>query len=156
MGSGYMYRCTQCRRKYEVFEGVGFLFPMTCKETMEEILRGKHGEERQRVALDTPGVRIDARNVVYMCPACGRWEVATDLTLYAPSASKGTTQNAAGQQEEGCMLPDRKGYRVVLPFAPECAACHAPMRPATEREIAALPCPRCGTPNHPLGSVCWD
>lgn len=150
MGMGLEYKCRSCGKRYQIYPGMGMLYPHVYQELLLEIKDGKHGKERQRVCLETPQVAINAQNVVFLCKECGKWRAGKDLTLYAPDDLK-------NQEDENHIPYDiSKGYHVVLEYVKKCGKCREPMKIATDEEMQHLSCPKCGEPNEPRGYIMWD
>lgn len=37
MGTGYLFKCKNCKKRYSVQLGIGFLFPKVYRETLESM-----------------------------------------------------------------------------------------------------------------------
>ncbi len=85
MGQAYDYTCKKCHYHYPVFIGIGFSYYEFYRNKLAEISEGSYGIEWKNLLDQTPFAAIDASSVVYICSSCNRWEIGTNITLYAPN-----------------------------------------------------------------------
>ena len=45
MGNGFNWKCDDCGYTFKAFLGVGFMFPMVYRETVQDMKRGKFGKQ---------------------------------------------------------------------------------------------------------------
>ena len=164
MGQGYSYTCKKCKHKYGVNPGVGMMYPTVYRDTLNDISKGVYGSELQELFNSTPYAAIDAGNTVYICSGCGSWELAKDLTLYAPNDPDSIPQKQYGIKTvaEWGYVPYvmrwdlEEEYHVVKRHYHRCSKCGKQMHKASSTELKNLPCPKCGSANQADGAIMWD
>ncbi len=169
MGRGFNYHCDNCGKDYRVRLGVGMAHPSTCEETLARVKEGKYGQDLKEAAESETYVGVDAALKLYVCDACGHWDVYADASVYGladkergPSAMFGTRTI-----EEWGFIPyttgweDEIGFRVIKEFRPPCEKCGREMQ-AIEAdedsdETPVLKCPNCGSElSTGVMNVLWD
>ena len=151
MGQGFQFVCKKCKFEYEVFPGIGMLYPLACRDLAKAIESGKYGKKRQKMFKETPDVRVNAETVVFICDECKCWKEATDLSLYAPDILKD-----ASVKKNDDEYYSMDGYHVVMGYTKLCPKCRKAMRLATDKEINHLTCPRCGAKGSRGMMLMWD
>lgn len=142
MGSGYWFKCNNCRKRYTVQLGIGYLYPKVYRETVEAITNGDYGKKWQNLYSGTQGAVVDASQKLFICDNCNNWENAKDLSIYDP----GNTQ----QDTDQIVMPHelQQHYHLVKEHTQTCSKCGAPMRKVPDDNIpSVLPCPKCGSAN---------
>ena len=84
MGTGYICKCPECGYTLEAFLGVGMMYPITMREEIKKLKKGRYGEQGMRFFKEHPNGSITCENVVTRCTACGNLEVKYDFDLLAP------------------------------------------------------------------------
>ena len=164
MGKGYAYRCKKCRNKYSVHLGVGMRYPSVYQEKLAEIARGVYGTELKDLINSTDYVAIDASRVIYICSSCNKWELGTDVTLYAPNDPESISKKQYGIKtvEEWGYVPYvldwelKRDYHVLKRYYHKCEKCGQFMHKASSEEEQNLQCPECGEPNKAKNIIMWD
>jgi len=164
MGEGYSYTCKICNHKYWVTTGVGMMYPMVYQDTLNAIAKGKYGSKLKELFNSTPYAAIDAANTVYICGECCSWELARNLTLYAPNNPDDIPQKQYGIKTvaEWGHVPYvmpwnlEEEYHIVKRHYHHCSKCGKRMHKASSTELVNLPCPKCGSANHADGTIDWD
>ena len=163
MGNGLSFRCNKCGYEIVASYGIGYLFPITYKETVEAIKAGKYGQEWKELYEHTPGAAINAEMDFYTCSYCGSFANEPNLTMYAPNDPEiSKTHNerfSISHPAEGCeyvMLYElRENYRRVKAFIHKCPGCGKRMHKYKQGEL--LKCPECKSGIMEFdGMVCWD
>lgn len=164
MGFGYLYSCSKCRKRYSVHAGIGMMFPDVYKELIQEFKDGKHGEEARGLLRDIKYAAVDAEEVVYVCKACGYWEMGHDDSIYAPN-----DPNAIARKRYGIKTVKEWGYvpyvmkmdlvddyHILKRYFHKCCKCGKRMHKASDKEMQHLPCPKCGAQNDFKDAMLWD
>ena len=146
MGNGYDYKCRKCHHRYQIFTGIGRLYPKTLEKTVSAIKAGAFGAEWKEAYEKTPGAAIYASNEVFICEDCRKWKEEVDVSIYAPDDPKSRSE----------MLFPTDGFHVVKEYRPVCPKCGGLMRKASKEELMNLPCPKCGTENGMDNFIMWD
>ena len=166
MGSGIELKCSECGKKYSAWTGIGFMFPEVYKETLNDVKKGKYGEEWKALSLSEELVAVDAEKYLYVCPKCGHWIVERGLSLYAPKDLDQLKKKQYGIKtvEEWGEVPYvmsmdlKENYHILKRRIHKCKKCDGIMHKATPEEERNLSCPDCG--GAPLegyiGFVNWD
>jgi predicted RNA-binding Zn-ribbon protein involved in translation (DUF1610 family) len=164
MGTGYIFKCKNCRKKYSVFLGIGSLFPKVYRETLKDIDEGKYGEEWQRLYRETPYAAVDAESELFICDKCGNWNVSKNLSLYAPNEPQRIKEKQYGSKNEDKLgyvpyvmrFDLEQEYHLLKDYAHLCSKCGTVMKRADDVPFV-LPCPKCGADNEMEPSlVMWD
>lgn len=163
MGNGVVYTCGECGREFDVFLGIGRMFPRASQEMGERVSGGAFGLEAQRLyeanacAGTSPVLRL------YVCDDCGHWENTADASLFVPdesAAGHGVFDGLVTFGEDGhpeCIpaMP-YEGWRMLWRFQPSCPKCERPMREVDPPPIA-LRCPFCGSESSKeTDFIMWD
>ena len=164
MGQGYSYRCKKCGHEYSVDPGMGMLYPNVFRERLAEIAEGAYGTELKDLIDNTDYAAIDASSVVYICSYCNRWELGTDVTLYAPNDPESIAKKQYGilTVEEWGYVPYvtrwnlEREYHVLKRYYHKCEKCGRRMHKASDYEEQNLSCPKCGEPNSTDRFFFWD
>lgn len=153
MGKGYVFECSCCGKIFSVFPGAGVSFPTIYASIFESIKRGEYGEEMKKIVSNEPFTAVDAENYLFKCSACGHWEVAPGMSLYAPNNIKTYIQKRYGQNTIGELKFGQyvtfdelqKSFHVIKRFLRPCPVCGKRLRKADkEEDFVFLPCPACG------------
>ena len=166
MGSGYLYVCKNCKKRYSVQLGVGKLFPQIYEETTRLIDRGHYGPEWQKIYRHTPYVAVDAALELYLCDNCRNWKSDKNLSLYEPNdiAQIKTRRYGIKTVEEWGHIPYvldfelEQDYHLIKEYPHTCDKCGNPMRKIDKDHIPdILSCPKCGSDNErkPV-MMMWD
>ena len=163
MGNGISFRCNKCGYETVASYGIGFLFPITYKETVEAIKTGDHGREWKELYEHTPGAAINAEMEFYICAHCGSFVNEPNLAIYAPydpEISKIHNECfSVANPAVGCEYVMRyeleENYRLVKAFVHKCPECGKRMHKYKPGE--QLKCPECKTGTMELdGTLMWD
>ena len=164
MGLGYSYKCSKCKKKYEVFMGIGMLYPQVYEETVTKVKNGKLGKEWKNLFEKTDNVAIDVEDHVYCCPECKAWKKEKGLSLYVP-ANKYALEDVKsglpifyGEDSIPAMMGEKPDYSLLKEYEHKCKKCGTKMHEASEEELMSLPCPKCGGEPDPgkIGLINWD
>lgn len=163
MGDGYRFKCKECGHEYNVFLGIGFMFPEEYRKTVEEASTGKYGEEWKQLMNSQKYMDIDAEEALYTCD-CGGWKVEKGLSIYAPIHPEKVAKSKFGIKtvEEWGYVPyvmhfDRpKRYKLVKEYKHMCDKCEKEMHKVSEVESPNLSCPKCGCINATNDKLLWD
>ena len=161
MGSGHAYKCSRCGENYEVYTGIGFLFPQEYRKLITDMKKGRYGEERKELFKKIPLLAVDAEKEYYECEECGYWNVSECKDLYKPKNVDKILKQEHGDKtvEDLGEVPYVMGYdlkhnyELIQKYDHRCPKCEGHMK---KRNIRNVCCPRCGTKNKPLGNVMWD
>ena len=161
MGQGYTYVCKECGGMYNVYTGVGMLFPAAYRETLKEIADGKFGSRRKKLYKKIPYLAVDAEECYYECEDCGYWSVEKVLDLYEPKNVEKIRTRKFGEKtvEEMSEVPYvtsydlKKDYILVDRYEHKCPECHGLMK---KKNKTIISCPVCRTKNRPAENVFWD
>ena len=165
MGKGYCFTCKKCGCEYQVFSGVGFLFPDFYRDEIVKIANGEFGSELEEAYEKTRWAVINADHVVYVCNSCKHWSLEIDHTLYAPNDPEKIAKKKYGEKtvEGWGYVPYvfsselKEDYHVIRRHYQKCEYCRRRMHKATKEETRFLPCPECGEINEEGGSaIYWD
>ena len=149
------YRCSKCGHVYYVFTGPASNYPAQYYGVMQDIRAGEYGEEWKTAFEKTPFAAFNAVELLYLCDDCNVWEVAADITLYAPNDVEKIKKKRYGDDTVG-----KLGYvpyvtvdelktdcHVVKQYVRKCECCEKPMRKVPDRERVKLRCSMCGAVN---------
>ncbi len=150
MGYGFTYKC-KCGHEYSVSSGIGYMYPLTCKEELEKIENGEYGEDWKQAAIDCgPNLKIGIENKVFMCSDCNTWEELSEITLYKP------INNISKDNAQYFMSGD-EGYKAYKRTVYNCPQCGKKMKTLSEEDLNVLPCPICGEFNErETDLIMWD
>lgn len=81
MPHGYVYKCQSCQRRYEVLFESTQPSAVDIARALNDLKKGKYGENMLKAFQDTPNATIDARSRLFTCESCGRWSNTPDLTI---------------------------------------------------------------------------
>lgn len=84
MGTGYGCTCNKCGYSYHANLGVGFMFPIVYKETVEAMKKGDYGVQGKKFFEEHPDGAIACETVIARCTECGECGQVSDLTMYVP------------------------------------------------------------------------
>lgn len=151
LGRGYYFYCTKCKEEHFFYVGVGMLFPMVYKKTVENIKSGKYGKEWKSFFEKYPNGMINAYKEVYYCPKCHLAKSQLNLSFYKP-----LDPNEPEVTDVSYQL-DFSKYSLVKEYTHICRQCDQNMRNAA-RNIWLMPvnCPKCGERMTYGGKLLWD
>lgn len=141
MGAEWNLLCPKCGTEYSVRLGIGYVFPLEYKETVNEIKAGKYGTDWQKLFGSVPGAAVNAEAEFYVCAFCGGFSNEKNLSVYSP---KGKSREAHTDQtgSKYCTLDDLKeGYRLVKSYVHKCPECGKRMHKYRPGDL--LKCPHC-------------
>ena len=150
MGAGYSKMCPKCGFEFESLEGIGFLFPLVYKETVEDAKRGKLGDKIKEFFQEHEDGAINAERVTLCCDKCGCLSMDKDLTMYIPT-------------EDGVPFEDLEYltkndldmyYEEYAKYEHRCDECGGTMRILDKNED--MLCPECKIPMVEEQIICWD
>ncbi len=165
MGTGYSLHCRKCGYKISAGLGIGYMYPLAWKQTMEEARAGEYGETIRRFLEEHPDGTLIPENVLLQCTSCGNLDSGVDLSMYIrrPEVSRrehGRWSVAAPNEGAEYVSPmDRDDDQTYVLYARGniCEKCGKLMRPITDKELDAqrskgkgpeteseIPCPKCG------------
>lgn len=165
MGAGFTAKCKKCGFLFDVFYGVGFLYPETYTEAIEEAKNGKYGEEIKSFLEIHSDAAINAERVVMQCEECKNLEIGDDLSVFLPK-----NKDSDGEKEKliwSIAFP-AEGYKFVAPwelkenyikmieYSHKCSKCSGNMKIIPEEELNSLCCPKCGGEMEDVGRIYWD
>jgi DNA-directed RNA polymerase subunit RPC12/RpoP len=167
MGQGLSFKCSKCGKEYSASWGIGFFFPQVYKDLLDNVKKGKYGQEWKELSLSTEYVAVDAEEYVYICKKCGHWVVEPGLSLYAPNDVKTLKKKQYGiknVEEWGeppyVMSSDlQEDYHILKRKIHKCTKCSGTMHKAADKELNGLCCPDCGgapDENADVGIILWD
>ena len=84
MGQGCFCSCEKCGSQYNIFLGVGMLYPRIYEELIQSIKNGEYGLEMQEIVKSDEFVAVDAEQKLFVCEKCKDWKVDCGLDLYEP------------------------------------------------------------------------
>lgn len=165
MGKGYGFKCKKCRKEFEIFLGVGMMFPDVYKSTIQEIYDGKYGEEWKILADSHEYAAIDCAYTLYKCD-CGHWEISMPLDLYEPKNKEFIRKKQYGIKnvEEWGYVPYvmshnlATNYNLIKKYPHRCPECGNEMKKTNITDLTEIRCPRCGNPNatESCKRINWD
>ena len=164
MGTGYRYVCSKCKEEYEVFQGIGMLFPTTYKNLVDKIKKGEYGKEWKELFETTKNVAVDAETHIYCCSECRSWNAEPGISLYVAvndSAIEDVKNGYAVFYDDDsipAMMGNKPEYRLLKEYEHKCKKCGSVMHETGNEEICSLPCPKCGSApdmEH-FGIINWD
>lgn len=168
MGDQFCFTCEHCHHEYAAHIGRGFGYDEIYRARIAAIKAGAYGPARQEALNKTPGAVINADYVLYICNSCKAWEVSTDISLYAPnrpedmpskSNEKKTPIKARAVQLFRYIQKKQyffEQYHLMRRYYHRCSRCGKRMHKASQDEMVALPCPKCGRINQVRESRMWD
>ena len=151
MGSGGKMVCPHCDYEFQRSEGVGFLFPMQYKETVEKAKSGKLGKEMKQFFSEHTDGAINAYYVTLCCDDCGELSSGMDLTMYIPKPEKPSVTKR-GKWSDLCSGDGinyvmeyelEEDYVEYMKYPHKCKKCKGKMHVVQEDED--LKCPHCKT-----------
>ena len=151
MGQGFDYRCCKCGYEFSALLGVGYAYPLTYKETMQEAREGKLGEDIKKFLEGNPQGAIDPKNVVAQCKICGEYEQVQDLSMYIPKETKGEKLN-----KDIDFVVDFKDYKLEKKYDHKCSTCGGKMKILRGKALDSLTCPRCKSEMERVEGFLWD
>ncbi len=162
MGHGFTMTCNKCWYSYSCKEGIGFMFPMVYKETVEKAKAGKMGKKLKTFFEEHPDGAINAEYVTLYCEKCGDLRNKMDLTMYIPKGEKPRMSPNARwsvafpHQAEKYVMSDEleEFYEKYEDYPHKCGKCRGKMRVVKEGEI--LHCPKCNEPLEISEEIMWD
>ena len=166
MGTGYLFKCKNCKKRYSVQLGIGMMFPEVCRETLDDMENGEYGEELQKLCKETPYAAVNVEREMFMCDKCGNWKVSENLSLYAPNDPEQIRAKQYGIKtvDEWGYVPYvtsldlEQDYHLLKEYRHICSKCGSVMKKIDDDNIPGiLPCPYCGTDNGMEPSIMlWD
>ena len=162
MGSGYTKTCPKCGFKFHSSTGIGYMFPLTYRETVQKARDGGLGKELQSFFKEHTDGAIDAEYVNLCCEKCGHLDCGMDLTMYVPDEKKmAEDKQGRGDVEKPhedtdyVMRDDLEEYYTEFAKYPHtCKKCGGSMRILKEDE--ELVCPECKVPLKTADMIMWD
>ena len=164
MGTGYLFKCKNCKKRYSVQLGIGFLFPKVYRETLETIDNGMYDEEMQKLFRETPYAAVDAERELFICDNCGNWKVDANLSLYARNDIELLKRRSYGEKaveelgHEPCVMRFdlEENYHLIREYSHICSKCGNVMKKNSDIIPSMLLCPKCGTENEVANLMQWD
>lgn len=171
MGTMRLYKCGKCGYSRELHLGIGMMYPSVSAAMKESIQAGEYGPELKAAyeGCELPAVRPE--EMVYVCPACGFWDVYRDASVYEPADIEAAKKKQYGIKtaEEWGGIPylmnyeiESGRYRLIGNYEPECPECGGRMAPSPviaeeEPDAGAIKCPECGSTDATIAeSGLWD
>lgn len=161
MGDGYELKCKRCSYTHDVYDGIGFSYPMVCAEILEEMKKGAYGKRFMEDALNTAGAAIHHDRSIFVCDHCGNWRDDAVIDLCAPI---GEPQERTGRFSVAVDYPSDVPYVMEFEIGDQysvvrsrqhlCGKCRQQMRPIKKNE--KLKCPECGGQLVKGDAFCWD
>ena len=152
MGNGLVMRCPKCGFEFSTSEGVGFLFPMVYKETIQKAKNGELGDELKGFFEKNPHGAINAESVTLCCDQCGALSIGKDLTMYIPKDSQ--DQDSAENRSYIFERELESDYREVMKYPHKCEKCGGDMHRVKWSEV--LKCPDCKVTMEEVTRILWD
>jgi len=152
MGAGIVLKCKKCRYSLDASFGIGFLYPSTCEDLLQQMKKGDFGKEIMDAANSIPGVAVHQRRALFVCEECGSLRVDNIIDLCVPM--KQNTKRK-GRFSVAFEFPDAKTYvmddeigslyQVHLSVVQKCEHCQSTMKAIADECIADenLKCPKC-------------
>ncbi len=175
MGCGYTFSCKKCGYKLNPWLGVGFLFPLTYRETIEAAKRGEFGETVQTFLEEHPNGALNCDEVLLQCTECGSLETAKDLSMYVPPdraepSKVGRWSVAFPADSDSCVAPwELENYVLIDRYEHKCMKCGAKMKTIDQKALGKrigpsvsgesqtdIPCPECGEKLRYISTIMWD
>lgn len=164
MGYGLGFKCSKCQKDYDVFLGIGMMFPKVYKELVEKIRSGKYGSEWKTLIDSEDNVVVDAEKTVFCCPECAAWRAEPNLSLYVAVNEDAIKEAKSGYPYMHKMSPiaefmmTKPEYKLLKQYDHKCKKCKIVMHEASDDELRSLPCPKCGAAPDEEHSSCfnWD
>ncbi len=162
MGEGYTKTCDKCGYTFSCYEGVGFLFPMVYKETVQKAKAGKMGKTLKNFFDEHPDGAIEVVAVTLCCDKCGDLRGGIDLTMYIP---KGEIPE---RSKDDCWCPTfpfsgeeyvtgselEEYYEKYADYPHKCGKCKGRMH--VVKDSRTLLCPNCKEPLRTTDTIMWD
>ncbi|MBE6016329.1 MAG: hypothetical protein E7233_01795 [Lachnospiraceae bacterium] len=136
MGTGYEYRCPNCKYETEILLGIGLFFHRTQKRVTEQAAKGKFGVTLKQIVKHGNSVTVSPAKYLYYCEDCHVCKNDYCLNVY----------------EELDNLKSEEIYR----FIHKCPICHKEMKRTDQKPSFALKCPKCNTIMDYSGDIMWD
>lgn len=167
MGDGRTFICKHCNKEHDIYFGIGFMFPITYREKVEEIRAGKYGEEWKELFNSKEFVAVDAQRYLYYCKKCGHWEDTTCMDLYEAKhldkvrkTQKSTDE--ADKVDKTSYVMDyelKRDWKLLKAYEHNCPNCNKPMAwtdDCNDKVLDGIKCPDCGNIMEDGGIVTWD
>lgn len=68
--------------KYEFFVGSGMMFSSEYNKLINQIKKGKYGEEIRKFLIENPKGAINCEREIVQCPKCGKLKEVPNLSMY--------------------------------------------------------------------------
>ena len=153
MGSGYKMNCPKCSFEFYASTGVGMMFPMVYRETVQKAKNGELGQEIQTFFMEHPEGVIDAESVSLCCEKCGHLTGGKNLTMYVPIAGKPSNLES-GKKSYVSQLDLESYYTKFKAYSHKCDKCGGSMRIMKDGE--EFICPKCKLPLERGLPILWD
>lgn len=156
MGQTRIYKCDTCGYEAEISEGIGGLFPVVYKQTLQDAKDGKLGEEVRQFFAEHPDGAINAEDTFGLCEQCREYVCVTDYSMYVPKEGDEHQKFCA---EAGYVTAEdlRKHYRLVRRYPHQCEKCNTLLKMNGRfRHQGKLRCPKCGKDMNQTGGLLWD
>jgi len=138
MGNADLFVCKKCRYEFYAATGIGMMFPIAYKHTVEEIKDGKYGEEWKRHLEDHPDAAVNCESDFFVCVDCGVPKTDLNLSLFLPVKKR---------KRASYVLPDdlkkRKQFQLLAEYTHRCEKCNGVCKQLGEDERPVLKCPEC-------------
>jgi len=146
MGMGYGFGCTKCGKGFDVYLGVGMMYPYFCEKLKKAVRRGKYGEEHKQALLEHPDSMVDAERRLYKCK-CGYWHDDNALDILETEETEGRWTAAEPVRKHRWIKKVRGKKVVIRKYEHLCPKCGKKMKDITESwSVEELNCTKCGTP----------
>lgn len=163
MGRGFRLQCSHCKYQLTVYEGIGFRYPLVCKEILRETKRGRYGSDLRDAARAHPDAAIHHMRCLLRCNGCGRLELGqvVDVCIPIGEAPLCAEPFCAADSE----LTDApyvmyheigEKYTVIKGLEHRCGGCKKSMHPVLSREYEHLICPECKAGLRITNAIMWD
>lgn len=142
--------------KYDIYFGIGGLYPKTYKFTVTEIRAGKYGKEWKEIFDSKQYVAVNAYDYLYCCKRCGYWENAKCMDLYEvnnPDRMKKTKYSYVMYDEL------KKDWKLIKAYKHNCIHCKEPMLCIQDYEdelTIEMKCEKCGAVLEKGFAFMWD
>jgi hypothetical protein len=154
MGNGYVINCQKCNYKFEAMLGVGMLFPVVYKETVNDISIGIYGDDYKMIFEEHKNAAVNCEDEVAICNKCGKLQTIRNMSLYLPKDD--------GIEPADYIMPEdlKSDYNKVRDFEHNCS-CGGALRIIKfpdELFDGKINCPECGAKLEfdPLNMIFWD
>ena len=153
MGRGYVFRCNDCGKEYQLNLGIGFGYSNECRNLRQAALKWEFGDEWKQIMSENEYYIIEAENYLYYCKNCGKWECSPKLSIYAPKDLKALLDQQRGEKtvKEWGYDPwgvNKEDYKLFKRYRHVCPECGKVMKGYGENDWKSFPdlhlkCPDC-------------